>query len=178
MSEESVERLYEALASRLFGKYGGVVTDTADPQNRGRVEVRVPAVFGGQRIWALPCVPYAGADGAGFFAIPDNGTLVWIEFEAGNQNYPIWTGCFWPENAIAASDGKPSVKFWKTKSFMIRIDDDAGELIIEKTDGGRLTLNATDASLEANTVTQVSGAKKTSLTPGSFDVFDGALKVV
>ena len=178
MLDASIERIYEALADRHFGKFAGIVTDNADPQSRGRVEVTVPAVMGEQRVWALPCAPVANADGSGFFAIPDVGSNVWVEFEAGDRNYPIWAGCFWPSGAVDTADGTPGVKFWKTKSFAIRIDDDAGELTIEKTDGGKITITGTEITIEAGTVTHKSGAKKVALTAASFDVFDGALKVV
>ena len=51
--------------------------------------------------WALPAVPYAG-DGVGFFMIPPIGASVWIEFEHGDPDYPIWTGCFWADAGPAA----------------------------------------------------------------------------
>jgi uncharacterized protein involved in type VI secretion and phage assembly len=44
--------------------------------------------------WAVPCTPYA-APQAGFLLLPPVDALVWIEFEAGDPNYPIWSGCFW-----------------------------------------------------------------------------------
>ena len=40
------------------------------------------------------CVPFAGIQ-SGFFAVPDIGSGVWIEFEQGDPDYPIWVGCFW-----------------------------------------------------------------------------------
>ena len=53
----------------------------------------VPAVFGGDKetAWALPSVPYAG-NGVGFVFIPPIGTNVWIEFENGDPDTPIWSG--------------------------------------------------------------------------------------
>jgi hypothetical protein len=42
----------------------------------------------------MPCVPAAGIQ-AGFFIVPPVGFQVWIEFEQGNPDYPIWTGGFW-----------------------------------------------------------------------------------
>ena len=131
MSDQGLEHLYDLLGSRLFGKYRGLVVDNEDPLGCGRLQVTVNAVFGEQKVWAMPCVPVAGPKGSGLFAMPDVKTNVWVEFEAGEPDYPIWTGCFWPEGAIDAADAKPAVKFWRTKSFLIRIDDEAGELTIE-----------------------------------------------
>ena len=126
MLELQLERMAEMVNSRFFGKYRGVVTDNRDPAAQGRLEVRIPAVLGDQPVWALPCVPVANADGSGFFAMPDVDASVWVEFEAGNLNYPIWTGCFWPAGAIDSADAAPAIKFWKTGRFTVRIDDDAG----------------------------------------------------
>ena len=85
---------------QFFGKYRGKVTGTKDPNNLGRIQVEVPAVFGeGKNSWALPCVPYAGKD-IGFFTVPPKSSNVWVEFEAGDPNYPIWSGCFWGEGEL------------------------------------------------------------------------------
>jgi len=175
---EELDRLTQIMASRHFGKYRGIVVDNEDAQKRGRIQVRVPAIFDDQPIWALPCLPVANPDGSGFFAIPDLEAMVWVEFEAGNPDFPIWAGCFWAENAIEAADGVPAVKFWKTKNFIIRIDDDAGELTIEKVSGGKLTVSATEVSSEADSVVQTAGSRKTKLSQANFDVLDGALTVV
>ena len=45
--------------------------------------------------WAFPCVPCGGASEQGFFFIPDVGAHVWVEFEEGNLDHPIWVGTFW-----------------------------------------------------------------------------------
>ena len=175
---EEIDRVLQVLNGKLFGKYRGRVTDNADTENRGRLEVEVRSAMGGQKIWALPCFPAAGPDGRGFFCVPPVDSLVWVEFEAGNINYPIWSGCFWEKDALDAADARPNVKFWRTDSFLIRIDDEAGELVIEKTDGGRIVITGSDVTAEANSVVQQSGGKKTTLSQVSFNVFDGALEVV
>ncbi len=79
----------------FFGKYRGKVENPIDLQGLGRVQVSVPDVLGsGTMAWAMPCVPYAGKS-VGFFAIPPQDASVWVEFERGDPDYPIWTGCFW-----------------------------------------------------------------------------------
>ena len=57
MLESDIERLFEMAGTRMFGKYRGKVTSNDDDQNRGRLEVQVNAVFGTEKIWALPCAP-------------------------------------------------------------------------------------------------------------------------
>jgi hypothetical protein len=62
---------------------------------QGRIQAFVPEVLGTiPSNWCLPCTPYAGI-GAGLFTIPIIGSGVWIEFEAGDVNRPVWTGCWW-----------------------------------------------------------------------------------
>jgi uncharacterized protein involved in type VI secretion and phage assembly len=82
-------------AKSYFGKYRGVVVENIDPMQIGRVIVRVPDVLGQTpSSWAMPCVPGAGIQ-AGCFIVPPIGSQVWVEFEKGNKDYPIWTGGFW-----------------------------------------------------------------------------------
>jgi len=81
--------------TRYYGKYRGTVLNNVDPEQRGRITAFVPDVLGlTPSSWALPCVPIAGKL-QGVFAIPQIGAGVWIEFEQGDPDYPIWTGGFW-----------------------------------------------------------------------------------
>jgi Type VI secretion system/phage-baseplate injector OB domain len=80
----------------VFGKYRGTVTGTDDPEMRGRLRVKVPALMGDSELeWAMPCVPYGGAAKVGSYWIPPEGALVWVEFEQGNISFPIWSGTYW-----------------------------------------------------------------------------------
>ena len=76
-----------------YGKYRGEVVDVNDPEKRGRVRVNCPEVLGTQLSrWALPSFP------PNTFTIPSKGTLVWIEFEGGRKDSPIWTGVFYTKS--------------------------------------------------------------------------------
>jgi hypothetical protein len=82
-------------ARRFFGKYRGLVIENIDPQQIGRVLLQCPDVLGETpSSWAMPCVPAAGIQ-AGCFIVPPIGSQVWVEFEQGDPDYPIWTGGFW-----------------------------------------------------------------------------------
>jgi hypothetical protein len=79
----------------LFGKYRGTVINNIDPMQIGRIQVMVPDVAGFvPSTWAMPCVPVAGINN-GMFAVPMVGSGVWVEFERGDPDYPIWVGCYW-----------------------------------------------------------------------------------
>jgi hypothetical protein len=77
-----------------WGKYRGKVIDTADPMVSGRLLCTVAALPGMLLNWAMPAVPYASI-GQGFFALPIEGSDVWIEFEQGDADKPIWSGGYW-----------------------------------------------------------------------------------
>ncbi|MCX5890689.1 MAG: phage baseplate assembly protein V [Deltaproteobacteria bacterium] len=81
-------------ATLYYGKYRGLVTNVTDPSNLGRILANVPALGAVLLGWAMPSVPYAGA-GIGFLMLPLVGAQVWIEFEGGDPNLPIWSGGFW-----------------------------------------------------------------------------------
>ena len=68
-----------------------------DPESLGRLTVRVPSVLGSEVVtgWAMPCVPYGGDQNQGFLCIPEPGAGVWVEFEEGDLEFPIWVGTFW-----------------------------------------------------------------------------------
>ncbi|MEX0762680.1 MAG: phage baseplate assembly protein V [Dehalococcoidia bacterium] len=183
-TEERLEQLLEWVSSHHFGKYRGQITDNNDPSSRGRVKVRVPSVLGESDVWAMPCVPYAGA-GVGFYCIPEPGTNVWVEFEAGDPSFPVWTGCFWADGELPdASD--PDIKIWKTGAITLRADDSAKELLIESSKGAKVTIESkvvTDAGGATSTVGSAGvvseqGASKTEVTSTSFRVNSGALEVM
>lgn len=105
---------------RYYGKYRGTVVNNIDPENRGRIQAIVPDVQGlAPSTYAMPCLPAAGK-GSGAYFLPEIGSGVWIEFEQGNPDYPIWTGCFWgitaelPEMGIASPPPTPNMVFQTT----------------------------------------------------------------
>lgn len=106
----------------LWGKYRGQVLDNIDPLMLGRVMAEVPAVPGMLLNWAMPSTPYAGP-GVGFYAIPPIGANIWVEFEGGNPDYPIWSGCFWVEGEMPLEPVVPEIKVWKTDFSTFKLND-------------------------------------------------------
>lgn len=137
----TVERLVQRVEGRYFGKYRGVVTNVQDPSNNGRLKAQVPQVFGDLETgWALPCVPYAGAQ-EGLFALPKVGSGVWIEFEAGDPSYPVWVGGFWANNEIPDAS-PPAKKVLKTTAgHKLTFDDEGKSVVLADGNGNSVTLD-------------------------------------
>jgi uncharacterized protein involved in type VI secretion and phage assembly len=92
-----------AQGGTYYGKYRGVVASNIDPLGIGRLMVAVSDVLGDDScLWALPALPAAGP-GMGSYAIPPVNALVWVEFEGGDPDYPVWVGC-----RVGSADEMPS----------------------------------------------------------------------
>ena len=128
--------------AQFFGKYRGKVENNVDPLQQGRLQVSVPAVFGdGRNSWAMPCVAFAGP-GVGFFTLPPNKANVWVEFEGGDPDYPIWAGCFWGTGEVPAVPAVAEMKVLKTQAGTLTISDlpGAGGITIETTLGMKIAM--------------------------------------
>ncbi len=150
-TEEELMRMVRALRDRHFGKYRGFVVDNADPDKRGRLKVSVPALFAQETLdWALPCLPFGGLQDQGLFVVPDIGAQVWVEFESGDRNYPLWTGTFWQAQGDAPKDAggndpDPTVRVIKTAKghFLLFNDaDNAEQIHLEHSAGATLDIDA------------------------------------
>jgi hypothetical protein len=116
-----------------FGKYRGKVMSTIDPLQQGRLQVSCPALLGDNRLmWAMPCVPYAGP-GVGWFFLPPVGANIWLEFEGGDLDYPIWSGCFWGTGEAPVKPAVAETKVLKTDGVTLTINTlpGAGGLALE-----------------------------------------------
>jgi len=116
-------------SSRYYGKYRGKVENNIDPLMMGRVQASCPAILGDAMLaWAMPCSPYAGP-GVGFFAVPPMGANIWVEFEGGDVDYPIYSGCFWGLGEAplpAATMPLGAMKVFKTECLELILDDMPG----------------------------------------------------
>ncbi|ACL24397.1 phage baseplate assembly protein V [Chloroflexus aggregans] len=158
---------------QFFGKYRGKVENNVDPLQQGRVQVSVPTVLGeGRTSWAMPCVPFAG-NGVGLFLIPPTGAYVWVEFEGGDPDYPIWSGCFWGTGEVPASPAVAEMKVLKTAAGTITINElpGVGGITIETTSGAKIAITATGIE-----ITNGQGGS-IKLTGPQISLNDGALEV-
>jgi len=144
----------------------------------GKIQVSVPAVLGeGSLSWAMPCVPYAG-NGVGFFMIPPVGANIWVEFEGGDIDYPIWSGCFWGTDEVPASPAVPQMKVIKMDNITLTMSElpGAGEVTLEVSPPAvalplKMTFDSSGIKLDAGPLGVVE------LTPAGVKINSGALEV-
>ena len=141
-----------ATQTKYYGKYRATVVSNVDPEQRGRIMAMVPDVLGmTPSSWAMPCFPIAGKQQGAYF-IPQIGAGVWIEFENGDTDHPIWTGCFWgsvaevPALALAGNPASPSIVLQSTLQNSIVISDlpgPTGGIMLKSTTGATIIVNDT-----------------------------------
>ena len=163
--------------AQYFGKYRGKVENNDDPMRLGRVQVSVPSLLGeNKHSWAMPCVPYAGS-GVGFFAIPPVGANVWVEFEGGDLDYPIWAGCFWGSNEAPAQPPEAKIKAFKSEGVWMIIDDSPGSGGFTLEIGSPIVSSPLKLTCDSSGIELSNGASRIKLTQATVSINDGAMEV-
>lgn len=167
--------------SRYVGKYRGTVVNNIDPMQQGRIQAMVPDVSGlTLTSWAMPCLPVAGLQ-TGMFTVPIIGSGVWIEFEKGDPDYPIWTGCFYgsagdvPALARTVPPAVPGITMQTPLQNGLTINDvpgPSGGIMIRSATGAMLIVNDTGIYIQNG-----KGASITMVGP-TVTINNGALSVV
>jgi uncharacterized protein involved in type VI secretion and phage assembly len=164
----------------FYGKYRATVINNVDPMQMGRLMVEVPDVSSNiPSTWAMPCVPFAGVL-SGMYAVPAIGSGVWVEFEQGDPDYPIWVGCFWgsavevPALALAAPPALQNVVIQTAGQNALMISDVPGPT------GGILLMSSSGAMISISDVgiTISNGQGATIMMTGpTVTINEGALAV-
>lgn len=146
--DELLSQLARRVQSKYYGKFRGLVVSNDDPEQLGRVQLKVPSVLGDQTTsWALPCVPFGGSRDTGWFAVPEVGAQLWVEFEEGDLRRPIWTGTFWQKPDDVPPDARKasaSTRMLQTPSgHILQFDDepDVERIRLHHRGGAELTID-------------------------------------
>ncbi|TNH27819.1 hypothetical protein FHG89_17090 [Micromonospora orduensis] len=146
------------MADQYFGKYSGVVKDNRDADKLGIVQVSVPTVFPAEeQVPARAALPY------GMFFVPEKETNIWVEFEGGDSNSPLWTGVQHVPGSWApeAAKNPPTVRAFKTAAgHLLIFDDTDGSESIVLTDG----VNAHRLTFDADGVVLTDGKNSHAIT--------------
>jgi hypothetical protein len=138
-----------------YGKYRATVIQNVDPEQRGRLQLMIPDVLGPlPSSWAEPCVPLAGPTGPpmGVYMVPSIGTGVWVEFEHGDPDHPVWVGCRWgaqsdiPVLAKAGNPADPNIVIQSLLQHTFMISDMpptpvTGGIILKSTTNAMIVVN-------------------------------------
>jgi uncharacterized protein involved in type VI secretion and phage assembly len=137
---------------QFYGIYRGTVINNIDPLQTGRIMATVPDVSGlTPTTWAMPCVPVTGKQ-MGTFFVPQIGAGVWLQFEAGDPDRPVWSGGWWgssaevPALALAGVPGDPSFVIQTTLQNAIVVSDlpgPTGGIMLKSTTGASIIVNDT-----------------------------------
>jgi len=167
---QTVERLVDRVGSSYFGKYRGIVTNVDDPANQCRIQATVASVLGEVTSgWALPAAPFAG-DQHGVVMLPKVGSGVWIEFEAGQLDHPIWSGAWWAAGQRPDPQG-PGVRVIVSEhGHKVILDDEADELKLVHAGGPEITMTGTEIVIKC-------GACEIKVSNQSISLNNGMIKV-
>jgi uncharacterized protein involved in type VI secretion and phage assembly len=169
------------IGQKFYGKYRGTVINNIDPMQIGRIQAIVPSVSNFiPTSFAMPCLPLAGKQ-MGSYLLPQIGSGVWMEFEQGDPDYPIWSGCFWgtaaevPALALAGNPASPSIVLQSGLQNTLMVSDlpgPTGGIMLKSTTGASLIVNDTGIYIQNG-----KGASITMVGP-TITVNQGALTVI
>lgn len=165
----------------VFGKYRALVSETSDPEKSGRIRVVCPSVYGDYvSPWCLPCVPLS-ADGSGFLMVPRVGETVWVEFEEGDPELPIWCGGWWGEGqAPSGSDRLIRTEEGHELRFEsngVKLKHSNGSTVVLASDGS-ITITASGNKVVVNANATVNGnAKVTGTVTADTDCIGGGISL-
>jgi uncharacterized protein involved in type VI secretion and phage assembly len=137
---------------KYYGIYRATVVSNVDPMNMGRITAIAPDVAGMvPTTWAMPAVPMAGIQ-MGTFLVPQVGSGVWLQFEAGDPDRPVWCGGWWgsaaevPALALAGVPGDPNIVLQTFEQNAVVISDlpgPTGGIMLRSTTGATIIVNDT-----------------------------------
>ncbi|HWV14432.1 MAG TPA: phage baseplate assembly protein V [Cellvibrio sp.] len=162
----------------LHSLHMGQVLDNVDPDNRGRIKVRLLA--NAMEIWASVIVPSAG-NGYGVCCLPRVDEIVVLAFITPEQ--PMVLGSVWsgqssaPEDAdpvedhyvirtpsgsvLDFSETEPGITLSTPQGYSITIDDSGGGEIEIKREGQSITLSASEVNITSSATVSVNASRVT-----------------
>lgn len=136
---------------KFYSIYRAFVVSNQDPKNLQRLKLIIPDLTG-ELIYDYWCPPrgvYFGK-GYGTQVLPQKGDLVWLEFEQGNPECPVWSHGY-PALTEPPEDSELTDKsaFWfkSPKGHCILINDTNGTIYAKHSSGNSALINEKGVSL-------------------------------
>jgi len=150
MAKHPYEELADAISSIVYGSEDGMYMfplrayckNNVDPHKQGRVQIYCPSISGEKcpplkdLLWASPCIPLGGSSNLSSFTVPEMGAKLWVIFEAGSLNFPLYIGQWPAQNELSEetydSENSPAYDFiYHRNKIKIRTKRDQKELLIQ-----------------------------------------------
>lgn len=187
---------------RFPGTYLAQVVSVSDPDNRGRVQVKLLSFDAAPNqdaaIWARVAVPFAGTN-RGAFLIPDVGDEVLVSFVNGDPRFPIVIGGLWngsdqpPEQLPGASVDRwtlvgkagtriaiveesaatATISFTTPGGVSGTLTDEAGGKIEFQAAGTTITVDSSGVTVDTPTTVTVQAGAQVDVTAGMVNVSSG-----
>lgn len=156
--------------NKSYGKYRAIVTDvTSDVEKRGRIKVSCPAIYGNDESpYCEPCLPYA-IENVGDFVLPKLNDFVWIEFEGGDIEKPIYTGGLWSSSHTPVSDYSKCAEVRQIEFAGNKILFEENKLVISNTENN-VTITLEDGKVSVECDSAEFDAKGISFSSENFSV--------
>jgi phage baseplate assembly protein V len=119
----------------FYGVYRAQVKDNQDPDKMGKLQIHCPQIHGDTYpdTWAWPMAPYAGKS-FGLWAIPDKDEWVWVMFDHGRPEYPIWCGGWWGDQDVTTDMTQQNVVLAVTEGLKIVINRQDKSILLYRND--------------------------------------------
>lgn len=133
---------------RYYASYRGFVADNQDPEGMQRLRLVIPGIADNpMETWAWGKGQYSGK-GYGCQVLPTKGDMVWVTFENGDPNFPIWEHGHFGEGEIPKEKQSAEIFWFKTpKGFGVEIDDEKEQITLEDIFGNQIIMNEKGISL-------------------------------
>jgi hypothetical protein len=119
-----------------YGSYEGIVMDNNDPENRGRIKVQCPAIFGEATHpkWIRSRGSFASKK-AGWYLPPQKDDVVWITFLGGKPDFPLWEYGWFLKGEVIPGANKDTYMLCSPKGHVWVIDEKNNKIYFQYKDG-------------------------------------------
>jgi uncharacterized protein involved in type VI secretion and phage assembly len=187
---------------RFYGVFPAIVSDIADPDGQGRVQIELPwspdGAGGSYRVWARLATLMAG-DNRGSWFIPDLDDEVLVCFQGGDPRHPFVIGMLWngrdrppasmddagrnPEKTLRSrngvkitlmdEDGQESFAVETPGGQHLRLKDGPGELEVNDSNGNSIKLDTGGITINASVKVTINGGSLVEVSAGMVTVNAG-----
>lgn len=137
-----------------YGAYEGIVVDNDDKDTRGRLKVKCPAVWGNvpHETWAKPRGMFSGKK-IGFYALPQVNDVVWITFQGGKPNFPMWEYGWFLKDQTVPGAAKDIFVFATPKGHTWVVDEKNNKIYFTFKDGKTVLIDKDHVKIGATSAT-------------------------